>query len=215
MRIKIWASLDPRLPSTGPYKAIDIVERSTAYSVGDMTHYGPVIMLPPFADEESDLSVIVQLNPASLSIRPDESVSERPPSSYQKVQLFPIHVASSWFPDEDPPPQTPCAILEAENLTVANVSPMLTADTFSLWRQDCELSRSTSDALQNLTFAIVHRYSSPTDRDSKLDEHSAKLVNSAVECLALIRPTRRSRAGKITGVIKADGMFDPQTSPFR
>jgi hypothetical protein len=211
LRIKMWASLDPSLPNVGPYKAIDIVERETAYSLGEMTHYGPVITFPPFADDESDLSVIVQLNPASLSTRPDESVSERPPSTYDKVQLFPIQVNAYPFPDEEPPPRAPCMILEAENLSVENVSTMIGEDTFSLWRHNCELSRITTDAVQNLTFAVVHRYSSPTDRDPSLDEHSAKLVQSTVACLALIRPTRRSRAGKITGLIKADGTLDPQS----
>jgi hypothetical protein len=63
MRIKIWASPNPQTPKTGPYKAIDIVKRESAYGVGDMTYYGPVVAFPPFADDDSDLSVIVQLNP--------------------------------------------------------------------------------------------------------------------------------------------------------
>jgi hypothetical protein len=43
MRIKIWASLEPRFPCTGPYKAMDIIERNEPYGVGEATHYGPVI----------------------------------------------------------------------------------------------------------------------------------------------------------------------------
>ena len=40
--------------------------------------------------------------------------------------------------------------------------------------------------------------------------HSAELINSAVACLSLIRPTRKSRAGRIVGSVKADGMLDAQ-----
>jgi hypothetical protein len=78
-----------------------------------------------------------------------------------KIQLFPIHVDSFTLPGDDPPPDTLCRILEAENLSVENVSGMIGEDTFSLWRQDYALSKDTTNALQNLRFAIVHRYSSP------------------------------------------------------
>lgn len=212
MRIKIWASFNPEFPNTGPYKSLDIVEREKPHAIGEMTHYGPVIALPPFADDESDQSVIVQLKPGSLDTRPDESVLERPPSFYDKIQLFPIHVNSFWEPGYDePPPDNPSVVLETNSLTVEDVSPMLAPDTFSLWRQNCFLSKDTADALQNMRFAIVHRYSSPTGRDLQLDEKSAHLVECAVACLGLIRPTRKSRAGKIMGTIKADGMIDPQS----
>jgi hypothetical protein len=86
MRIKIWASLEPQFPNRGPYKALDIVERDALCGVSDATHYGPVIFLPPFADDDADQSVIVQLNPASLNTRPAESVSEKPPSSYDQIR---------------------------------------------------------------------------------------------------------------------------------
>jgi hypothetical protein len=118
-------------------------------------------------------------------------------------------VSSFWFPGEEPPPPATSTVLATENLTIENVSSLLTPDTFSLW--ESELSRDTNNALKNLTSAIVHRYSSPTERDAGLDEHSANLVESAAACLGLIRPTRRSRAGKITGVIAADGTLNPQS----
>lgn len=210
MRIKIWASLEPQFPDRGPYKALDIIERDAPYSVGDATHYGPVISLPPFADNESDQSVIVQLDPARLNTVPAESVSERPPSSYDKIGLFPIYVDRHPFPGDEPPPSGTCTILEAENLTVEDVSHMIAPDTFSLWQQDCMLPKDTIDALQGVFFSIVHRYSAPTDRDPRLEQYSAELINSAVACLSLVRPTRKSRAGKIVGSVKADGMLYPQ-----
>ena len=95
MRIKIWASVDPKFPEHGPYKMLDILEKDVLYVVGDATHYGLVTEIaPPITPftEDVDQSVIVKLNPASLNARPDDSVFEKPPSSYDKIEFFPIHV---------------------------------------------------------------------------------------------------------------------------
>jgi hypothetical protein len=212
MLIKIWASVDSSFPNQGPYKLLDTIKKDALYSVGEMTHYGEVILIPPpmlpFSDEV-DQSVVVKLNPGSLSTLPDESVTPKPPKSYNKIEFFPILVDKYGYLSNDPPLTGAYTILAAENLTVEDVSSLLTEETFSLWKQDCYVSKDTADALENVTYAIVHRYSSPTDRDSELDLHSTDLINSAVACLALIRPTRRSRAMNIPGVIRSDGTFDP------
>jgi hypothetical protein len=81
MRIKILASTRPTFPDRGPYKTLDIVETHAPYSVGEITQYGEVITIPPPIHPDVDQSVIVKLNPASLSTGPDESVFEKPPSS--------------------------------------------------------------------------------------------------------------------------------------
>src|SRR4029077_6417840 len=47
MKIKVYASVKEKYPTPGPYKTIDIVERDSPYQVGDMTHYGEVILLLP------------------------------------------------------------------------------------------------------------------------------------------------------------------------
>src|SRR5579863_53089 len=133
MRIKIWTNPNPQFWNSGPYKCLDIVEREKPHAVGDMTHYGPVIAFMPFADE-SEQNVIVQLKPDSLNTTPVESVMWRPPSSYNRIQLFPIHVSPFWHPDyEEPPPDNPSVILRTNDLTVEDVSPMIASDTFSLW----------------------------------------------------------------------------------
>jgi len=59
-------------------------------------------------------------------------------------------------------------------------------------------------------FAIVQRQSSPNYGDGGLETRATLLIESAGSCLALIRPTRRSRAMHIRGVIKSDGSFDPR-----
>jgi len=191
---------------------LDIIERDAPYSVGETTHYGAVIVIPPpippFTDDV-DQSVIVKLNPASVSTWCEESVFDKPPNSYNKIQVFPISVDTLGYLSDDPPPTGTHTILAAENLSVENVSHLITPDTFSLWKKDCSVSKDTASALESVKYAIVHRYSSPAERDTELDGHSTELVNLAVACLALIRPTRRSRAMNIPGVIKPDGTFDP------
>lgn len=199
MRIKIWASTE-RFPDRGPYRMLDIVEKDDPYSVGEMTHYGTVVEIAPLIEpfnEDVDQSVIVRLNPASLTTRPD------------RIEFFPIHVdrRGRWTPDA---PNGTYQILEVENLTIEDVSPLITPDTFSLWKTDCFLSQDTISDLQSVAYAVVHRYSTERDRDEQIDQRSEELINLAATCLALIRPTRRSRAGHVTGVIKVGGVFDPQ-----
>jgi len=195
-------------PDIGPYKTRDIIERDTPYAIGDMTHYGEVIKLPPsglFVDD-AEQAVIVKLIPESLAVRPYESIYPQPPSFYNKIELFPIHVDTVFLNDESPP----VGVYEViDGLTVEDVAPLITDHTFSLWTKDCYVSRDTANALRHLRWAIVHRYVSPSDRHPQLDGHSTELVNMAVACLQLVRPTRRSRAMNIPGIIKDDGTLDP------
>lgn len=213
MRIKVWASFDPQFPNQGPYKSLDTIERDAPYSVGDATHYGPVITIPPpippFSDDVEQ-SVIVNLNPASVNTWCEESVFEKPPSSYNKIEFFPIQVDTHGYLSDDPPLSGTHTILAAEKLSIENVSHLITPSTFSLWTKDCYVSKETASALANVEYAIVHHYSSPTERDAELDGRSTELVNLAVACLLVVRPTRRSRAMNVPGVIRADGTFDPQ-----
>jgi hypothetical protein len=211
MRIKILASANQHTPTAGPYKMQDIVERESLYGIGDPTHYGAVVLipppLPPFADDV-DQSVIVQLDPTSVGAWCGESVFEKPPSSYNKIQIFPILAATIGRLSDDPPLTGTHAVWQEKNLTIENVSHLITPGTFSLWKKDCFISKTTASALDNVKYAIVHRYSSPMEREPGLDKISTDLINFAVACLALIRPTRRSRARNIPGVIRPDGTFD-------
>ena len=50
---------------------VDVVERDAPYCVGETTHYGTVIAIPPAITpftEEVDQSVIVKLDPAGCPI---------------------------------------------------------------------------------------------------------------------------------------------------
>jgi hypothetical protein len=125
---------------------------------------------------------------------------ERPLQSQLQTSGTSLTARYVWFPN----------ILAGENLNIEDMSSRITSYTFSVWKINCFLSKDTIDALQGVRYAIVHRYSSPTDRNAPLDTRSTEVVNLAVACLALIRPTRRSHASNVIGVIKPDGMLDPQ-----
>jgi hypothetical protein len=203
MRVKILASVKEQSPTPGPYKTLDIVERESLYQIGDMTHYGEVILiLPPilWLDDGVEQGVVVKLDPASLDIWCEESVMKKPPTSYERIEFSPISVSTVGWSD-NPPLTGSYTILSPENLTIENVSHLITPDTFSLWKNGCFVSKHTAESLESVRFAIVHRYSSPNGGSTGPQTHSAELIDSAASCLALIRPTRRSRAMHIRGVV--------------
>lgn len=134
-------------------------------------------------------------------------MSGQQPSSFTKIHFFPISVDAHRLFSDEPPPTGIQTILAAENLTVEEVSHLIKPSTFSLWKAGCSISKNTARALENVEYAIVHRYCL-SERDRDLERYSNDLLNSAVACLMLIRPTRRSRAMNIHGAIRADGSFD-------
>jgi len=102
----------------GPYKTIDIVERESTYQVGDMTHYGEVILILPsvlWLNDGVEQDVVVKLDPTSLSTWCEESAMERPPTSYGKIQFFPTSMATAGWCD-DQPLTGPYVILASKNL---------------------------------------------------------------------------------------------------
>ncbi len=135
-------------------------------------------------------------------------ILEEPPRSYTKINFAPISVDTHRLLSDEPPPTGTQTILAAENLTIEDMGGLIKPDTFSLWKADCHISKDMADALNNVRFAIVHRFSSRTERDGDLEKRSTDLLSMAVACLSLIRPTRRSHAMNVHGVIKADGAFD-------
>lgn len=206
MRINIWASKDPETPTVGPFKLIDTLEIESPCGIGAMTHYGVVIDLPPFNDRPGQ-SVIVKLIPSSLSTIPTNSVLDRVPPAVGKIQFSPIRtdrLGGLLSPTLD----GTYPILSEQGLTVEDVSSLISKDTFSTWKHDCYLSANVAGALDGIRYAVVHRTSSEEKSNENASEEGDELVNVAVACLALIRPTRRSHAASVSGVIKADGTLD-------
>jgi hypothetical protein len=138
-------------------------------------------------------------------------VFEKPPTLHNKIQFFPILADTLGYLSDDPPLTGTHTILATENLTIENVSHLIKPNTFSLWKANCMMSKDTSDDLEHVKYAIVHRYSTVTERDSESDTYSTELGNLAIACLSLVRPTRRSRAMHVMGIIRDDGSFDPQS----
>ena len=208
MRIKIYASVKADTPTPGPFKVIDVVEMESRYKVGDVTHYGEVILLmpPDVLGDDVDQGVVVKLDPTSVNTWCEESVMEKPPTSYDKIHFTPVNAGVIGL-DEDPL-VGPYQLLPAENLTIENVSHLITETTFSVWKSDCGVSKRTANSLESIKFAIVHRRSSSSPSDDGLLSPSFSLVGSAASCLSLIRPTRRRRVRDIRGLIKSDGTFD-------
>jgi hypothetical protein len=127
----------------------DIVERESLYGVGDATHYGTVASIPPPIPpfmSDVDQSVIVKLDPTSLGTWCEESVFEKPPSSYNKIHIFPILADTLGYLSEEPPLTGTHTVWADKNLTIEDVSPLITPNTFSLWKKDCSISRATASA---------------------------------------------------------------------
>ena len=77
-----------------------MVERESRYQVGDMTHYGEVILIVPtlmWPNESVDQGVVVKLDPASLGTWCADSVLGKPPTSYDKIEFSPITVDTTGF----------------------------------------------------------------------------------------------------------------------
>lgn len=207
MRIKIFASVKECAPTPGPYKTIEIVERESPYRVGDKSPYGEVILLmPPVLNDGVEQGVVVKFDPKSLGWRCMEM--EKPPTTCDKIHFTPINDNALGWGEERL--TGPYQILPSENLTIENLSHLITERTFSLWKTECNVSKRTSESLASITCAIVHRRRSSSPSDDGLLSHSFSLIDHASSCLALIRPTRKSRVSHIRGVIKSDGTFDPQ-----
>lgn len=210
MKIQISASVKEKFPTPGPYKTIDVVEREIPYQVGDITHYGEVILLlpPDVVSDGAEQGVVVKLDPASLGRWCEESVMEKPPTSYHRIHFTPINEnVLGWG---EPRLAGPYEILASENLLIENLSHLITEKTFSLWNTECTISKRTAESLASIRFAIVHHRPSASTTDDGLLSPSFSLIDHASSCLALIRPTRKSRVQHIRGVIKTDGTFDPQ-----
>jgi hypothetical protein len=127
---------------------------------------------------------------------------------YQKIEFAPVYVDVTSIFTNDPPPDTPQTLLANENLTVEDISRLIKPDTFSVWKTGCYVSKDISDALEKVRYAVVHRCFSYSARDSELEMRAAKLIDTAMGGLALIRPTRMSRAMQVRGVLKPDGTLD-------
>lgn len=131
-----------------------------------------------------------------------------PTSTDTEIEFFPILGNIHGWSD-DPPLVGSYHLNEEQGLAIEDVSHLITPETFSLWKRDCFMSRGMADDLDNIRYAVIHRYPAGRGLDPKREEYSTELVNLTVSCLAIVRPTRRSRAMNIRGRLTREGAFEP------
>ena len=93
-----------------------------------------------------------------------------------------------------------------ESVTVEDVRPMFTDDTFGWVRN--ELGRRDVEDLEEVDYAIVHRYTTDELADGgNSDIESEKLVRNLNACLRLVRPMRQ-RTSLMRGELREDVTVD-------
>jgi hypothetical protein len=127
------------------------------------------------------------------------------PDVPNKVTLYPIFALADAI-DGQPFDQRVLPFEVIAGVTVEDVRPLLTPETFRWVRN--ELARRDLEVLQQIHYAIVHRYVVDAEADgSPTDVLSAKLVRKLVACLRLIRPMRQ-RTSLIRGELLQNGTID-------
>jgi hypothetical protein len=164
-------------------------------------------LLPPIAafnEAGVDQSVAVEATDDACAHFDDPNSQP----SYNKITLCPIYSGGRHPWDEDALAEPSYQIMEG--VTIENVSAMINAETFSLWKNAGYLSRHQFEDLEGVRYALVHRYSTEHQRDAKLDAGSRSLIGKLSACLLLVRPMRRGQAGIVTGTIDENGNLVPQ-----
>jgi hypothetical protein len=121
------------------------------------------------------------------------------------VTLYPIYALAGGG-DEQPFDAGVLPFQIVEGVTVEDVRPMFTNDTFGWVRN--ELGRRDLEELEEVDYAIVHRYTSDELADGgNSDRDSEKLVRNLNACLRLVRPMRQ-RTSLMRGELGENGNID-------
>jgi|SRR6185312_11394931 len=122
-----------------------------------------------------------------------------------KVTLYPIYAFSQQW-DAQPFDMSVLPFGIVEYVMVEDVRSMFTDKTFA-WVQR-KLGEDDVKTLQDVKYAIVHRYSTDDRSDGSDDDRvSENLVRNLVACLRLIRPTRQ-RTSLMRGELTPEGKID-------
>jgi len=202
MRVKFWEK-------KSPYKALDVLEVAQPYSVGDESHYGPIVeILPAYVFHERGIDQSVAVAPVGEQfVKPENSIFKTPPY-YQKITFYPIHSGGRHPWDKGSLAKACYEVMDG--VTIENISSIINPKAFAPWQNEGYLSPRQFEDFGSIKYALVHRYSTETSRDAKQDGKSRSLVGKLNACLLLVRPMRRRHAGVVTGTLGEDGMIDPQ-----
>lgn len=200
MKVKLWTN-------TRPFKMLDVLEVAAAYKVGDESPYGPVITILPshiFQEAEIDQHVAVEAIGEQVEL-PEDSIF-REPAHHNRITLYPIYSAGRHPWDEGALANSRYEIMEG--VTIENVSSLITSKTFSVWKGAHFLSADQLRSLENIEYAIVHRYSVEHGAEPEMNLESQQLIGKLTVCLLLVRPMRRTHAGIVQGVVLEDGTLE-------
>lgn len=107
-------------------------------------------------------------------------------STLTKIAFYPFAgVTGAW--DDDPFDTSVLPATLVPGVTIEDVTPLFTEDTFG-WMES-ELGKRDTKALQDIRYAIVHRYE--PDIYGEADSKAEKLVRGLSACLRLVRPMRQ------------------------
>jgi len=114
-----------------------------------------------------------------------------------ELSLIPIHSLGTWsFDEKFDLNKLPLEILPG--LTIEDVSPLLGDDPFVVWKR--MLGESLTEKLENLRYALVHRFD-----PEKLSPHDLyEPLNLVASCLRIVRPMRQGTLAVVHGIIRAD-----------
>jgi hypothetical protein len=200
MKVKLWTN-------TRPFKMLDVLEIATAYKVGDDSPYGHVItILPSHIFQEAEIDQHVAVDEIGEQVELPENSIFKAPVHHNRITLYPLYSAGRHPWDEGALADPRYEIMEG--VTIENVSLLITPETFSVWKGAHFLSADQLESLENIKYAIVHRYSVEHASEPEMNQESQQLVGKLTVCLLLVRPMRRNHAGIVQGVVLEDGTFE-------
>jgi hypothetical protein len=121
-----------------------------------------------------------------------------------KVTLYPIF-ALAGRGDDQPFDATVLPFQIVDGIAVEDVRPMFEDDTLAWVRN--ELGRRDVEELEEVHYAIVHRYAVNELDGGNADTDSERLVRNLNACLRLVRPMRQ-RTSLMRGDLGEDGKID-------
>jgi hypothetical protein len=200
MKVKLWTN-------SRPFKMLDVLEVATAYKVGDDSPYGPVVtILPSHIFQEAEIDQHVAVDEIGEQIDIPESSIFKVPVRHNRITLYPLYSAGRHPWDEGALADPRYEIMEG--VTIEDVSSLITPQTFSVWKGAHFLSADQIESLENIKYAIVHRYSVEHASEPEMNQESQQLIGKLTVCLLLVRPMRRNHAGIVQGVVLEDGTFE-------
>jgi hypothetical protein len=162
--------------------------------------------LPSHIFQEAEIDQHVAVDEIGEQIELPENSIFKVPVRHNRITLYPLYSAGRHPWDEGALADLRYEIMEG--VTIEDVSSLITPQTFSVWKGAHFLSADQLESLENIKYAIVHRYSVEHASEPEMNQESQQLIGKLTVCLLLVRPMRRNHAGIVQGVVLEDGTFE-------